>query len=57
MMSTSIWMLVAMVIAVRQALDYRATWLAFGVCAIGWTIQMVFLLFIRGMTQGLLSGG
>ena len=28
----SIWMLVAMVIAVRQALDYESTWRAVGVC-------------------------
>jgi hypothetical protein len=35
----SIWMLVAMVIAVRQALDYQSTWRAVGVCAIGWLIQ------------------
>lgn len=39
----SIWMLVAMVIAVRQALDYRSTWRAVGVCAIGWIIQVLFL--------------
>ena len=38
-----IWMLVAMVIAVRQALDYKSTWRAVGVCAIGWVIQMVIL--------------
>ncbi len=35
-----IWMLVAMVIAVRQALDYQSTWRAVGVCLIGWVIQM-----------------
>ncbi|MGD9286615.1 MAG: YIP1 family protein [Desulfobacterales bacterium] len=35
-----IWMLVAMIIAVRQALDYRSTWRAVGVCIIGWVIQM-----------------
>jgi hypothetical protein len=57
MLFTSIWMLAAMVVAVRQALDYRGTWRAFGVCAIGWTIQLVFLVFIRGMTQGLLPEG
>jgi len=39
----SIWMLVAMVIAVRQALDYSSTWRAVGVCLIGWTIQAVIL--------------
>ena len=45
-----IWMLVAMVIAVRQALDYKSTWRAVGVCVIGWIIQgilfwIVFSLF------------
>ncbi len=38
-----IWMLVAMVIAVRQALDYKSTWRAIGVCAIGWLVQGVIL--------------
>ena len=42
----AIWMLVAMVIAVRQALDYKSTWRAVGVCLIGWIVQMViFALF------------
>jgi hypothetical protein len=36
-----IWMLVAMVVAVRQALDYSSTGRAVGVCIIGWVIQMV----------------
>ena len=36
-----IWMLVAMIIAVRQSLDYKSTWRAVGVCIIGWIIQMV----------------
>jgi hypothetical protein len=36
---TGIWMLAAMVIAVRQALDYRSTLRAVGVCLIGWIIQ------------------
>lgn len=39
--AASIWMLVAMVIAVRQALDYRSTLRAVGVCAIGWIIQII----------------
>ena len=38
-----IWMLVAMVIAVRQALDYQSTLRAVGVCIIGWIIQAVIL--------------
>jgi hypothetical protein len=37
---TSIWMLVAMVIAVRQALDYKSTGRAVGVCLIGWLILL-----------------
>jgi len=39
----SIWMLVAMVIAVRQALDYKSTGRAVGVCLIGWLIQVVVI--------------
>jgi hypothetical protein len=38
-----IWMLVAMVIAVRQALDYTSTPRAVGVCLIGWLVQVVIL--------------
>ena len=42
-----IWMLITMVIAVRQALDYQSTLRAVGVCVIGWIIQAVVLgLFI-----------
>jgi hypothetical protein len=36
----SLWVLVAMVIAVRQALDYTSTWRAVGVCVIGWVIAI-----------------
>ncbi|MBW1699643.1 MAG: YIP1 family protein [Deltaproteobacteria bacterium] len=42
-MLAGIWMLVAMVIAVRQALDYRSTWRALGVCLIGWIIQALVI--------------
>jgi hypothetical protein len=48
-LGASVWMLVAMVIAVRQALDYESTVRAVGVCLIGWLIQsavlVLFLLF------------
>jgi len=37
----SIWMLIAMVVAVRQALDYKSTFRAVGVCLIGWVIQIL----------------
>jgi hypothetical protein len=43
---TSIWMLVAMVIAVRQALDYESTWRAVGVCVIGWIVQLLILVLL-----------
>jgi hypothetical protein len=42
----SIWMLIAMVIAVRQALDYRSTVRAVAVCLIGWLAQwLIFVIF------------
>lgn len=41
-----IWMLVAMVIAVRQALDYKSTLRAVGVCVIGWIIQFLVILLL-----------
>ena len=49
-----IWMLVAMIIAIRQALDYQSTWRAVGVCIIGWIIQgiiMGIMFSIFGGTQ------
>ncbi|PIP21200.1 MAG: hypothetical protein COX40_00650 [Candidatus Omnitrophica bacterium CG23_combo_of_CG06-09_8_20_14_all_40_11] len=39
----SIWMLAAMVIAVKCALDYKSTLRAVGVCVIGWFIQILIL--------------
>lgn len=40
-LGVSIWMLVAMVIAVRQALDYKSTGRAVGVCVLGWLAYIV----------------
>ena len=42
----AIWMLVAMIIAVRQALDYKSTLRTIGVCAIGWIVQTIMLLLV-----------
>jgi len=39
----AIWMLISMVVAVRQALDYKSTWRAIGVCLIGWILQVLVL--------------
>ena len=41
-----IWMLIAMVIAVRQALDYESTWRAIGVVVIGFLVQAIVLIMI-----------
>lgn len=50
-----VWMLIAMVIAVRQALDYQSTYRAIGVCTIGWIVQAMLLLamvmLMSGMTE------
>ncbi len=48
----SVWMLIAMVIAVRQALDYQSTLRAVGVCVIGWVAQLVIL----GLLFAILGG-
>jgi hypothetical protein len=37
---TAVWMLVAMVVAVRQALDYKSTARAVAVCLLGWTLAI-----------------
>ncbi len=42
----AIWMFVAMVIAVRQALDYTSTLRAVGVCMIGWIVQSLILVLL-----------
>jgi hypothetical protein len=37
---TAIWMLLATIVAVRQALDYRSTARAVGVCVLGWVLAI-----------------
>jgi hypothetical protein len=39
---TTGWMLIAMIVAVRQALDYTSTARAVAVCAIGWALAGAF---------------
>lgn len=56
-----VWMLVAMVVGVRQALDYHGTGRAVGVCVIGFIVQIVimtvvFSLFGAPGTQSLAAG-
>ena len=45
----SVWMLIAMVVAVRQALDYTSTGRAVLVCAIGWIIQVLIMVLLGGL--------
>ena len=42
----AVWMLAAMVIAVRQALDYHGTGRAIAVCLIGWVVQVVIIVLV-----------
>lgn len=51
-----IWMLIAMVVAVRQALDYRSTGRAVGVCLIGFVVQPVVLLGLMLAVGGTRAG-
>jgi hypothetical protein len=45
----AVWTLVAMVVAVRHALDYRSTGRAIGVCIIGWLVQVVVLVLVTAL--------
>ena len=51
---SSFWMLVAMIIAVRQALDYNSTLRAVGVCVIGYIIQIFVLVVLFSIFGGVL---
>jgi hypothetical protein len=48
---SSLWMLAAMVIAVRQSLDYDGTGRAIAVCVVGWTLAVAM-----AVTLGLAFG-
>jgi len=48
----SIWMLIAMVIAVKQALDYENILRAIGVCVIGFIVQVVILSMLYFLLGG-----
>ena len=37
---TAIWMLIAMIVAVRQALDFKSTARAVAVCGLGWALAL-----------------
>jgi hypothetical protein len=48
---TAVWMLMSMIVAVRQALDYTSTARAFAVCALGWALALG-IAFIIGIFYG-----
>lgn len=47
--AASVWMLGAMVIAVRQAFDYTTTSRAVAVCVIGWIAQILIFVLLLGL--------
>ena len=52
MFMASIWMFIAMIIAVRQALDYTSTLRAVGVCIIGGIIQGITMAIFFSLMRG-----
>ena len=43
---SSLWMFACMVVGVRQALDYKSLWKAFGVVVVCWFLQALLLFLI-----------
>lgn len=51
----NVWMIIAMVIAIRQALDYRSTGRAVVVCLLGWLVYGIVTILIYVFSFGLLE--
>jgi len=49
---TGVWMLIAMIVAVRQALDYETTGRAVAVCVVGFIVQILVLALIFALLGG-----
>ncbi len=50
-----VWMLAAMIVAVRQALDYKGIWRPVAVCVLGWLVYVlltIVLMFVYGGLAG-----
>jgi hypothetical protein len=47
MLVVSVWMAAAMLVAVRQALDFTSVWRAVGVVVIGWLAYLAILVLAR----------
>ena len=48
---TAFWMLATMVVGVRQALDYKSTWRAVGVCLLGWILQLLAFILVARLVR------
>ena len=48
LLAVSVWMLVAMVIAVRQPLDFTSTGRTLMVCAAGWVVMLIMIGLLDG---------
>ena len=54
--AASMWQLTAMVVAVRQALDYESSWRAVGVVIIGFVVYGILFVIIFGLIFGGFNG-
>jgi mono/diheme cytochrome c family protein len=52
---TSVWMLAAMVVALRQALDYTSVLRALAVCSLGWLLALAFVILFGVLAAPALS--
>ena len=49
---SAFWMLVCMVVAVKQTLNYKSLWKSLGVVIIAWFVQAFALICILALTRG-----
>ena len=54
---TAIWMLLAMIVAVRQSLDYTSTARAVAVCVTGWVLTIVMVILLSAFAAPALTEG
>ncbi len=55
LMLAQVWMILAMVVAVRQALDYERTSRALGVCLAGWAAQIAVMVILLAVARPLVT--
>lgn len=51
---TTVWMLLTMVMALKQALDYSNSWRAVGVCLVAWTLTAAAMVALSALAPPLL---